>query len=493
MSILDTAPRPTGRREARSRLEPALILIRLTLLELRRSPMPFMLPLVALLFWFDALRTGQNLPAVWTQRAAILPDHVLPDLGPLAAGMAAWVGGREHRRGMRDLAESTARPRWLRELATWAGALAWTMLAYAACVAVVYVLAARVVTWGGPPVWPIIVTGLALGLFCTTGFVVGALFPSRYSPPLAAIGTFFVSVMVFQSAVSSGAGWTLLSPNDQVPPLDWGVFHPIPQGLPIVQTLFLIGAIVLLLGVLGVAGSVRGAQMRRTAGSVLLIGAVACGTAFGLATTATTGPYGYVVPALDDASIQQISYTPVCTQGEVPVCVHPAFSGDLGPASAALGPILDEVAGLPGAPTRAEQIDAADLPGARDPSRGSGLANYSAEISLDTTARGGPILEYGFNDQNGFTQSATSQYLHSQTAQVVFGYVVAPNGHADQAQQAVEAGLSQVVGASVPGVGASVATAAQRFAALSSARRHTWLVTNLARLRAGQVTLEELP
>jgi hypothetical protein len=118
MSTLDIAPRPTGRRETRSRLEPSLILIRLTPLELRRSPMPFMLPLVALLLWFDALRTGQSLPAVWTQRAAILPDHVLPDLGPIAAGMAALVGGREHRRGMRDLAESTARPRWLRELAT---------------------------------------------------------------------------------------------------------------------------------------------------------------------------------------------------------------------------------------------------------------------------------------------------------------------------------------------------------------------------------------
>jgi hypothetical protein len=494
MSVLDTAPRPTGRREARLRLGPSLILIRLTLLELRRSPMPLMLPLVALLFWFDALRTGQNLPAVWTQRAAILPDHVLPDLGPIAAGMAAWIGGREHRRGMRDLAESTARPRWLRELATWAGALAWTLLAYAACVTVVYVLAARVVAWGGPPVWPVVVIGLAVGLFCTTGFVVGALFPSRYSPPLAAIGTFFVSVMVFQTAVSSGAGWTLLSPNNQVPPLDRGLFHPIPQGLSIVQTLFLTGAIALLLGVLGVAGSVRGARMRRTAGPVLLIGAVACAVAFGLATTATTGPYGYNVPALDGASVQQISYTPVCTRDGVPVCVHPALSGDLGPASAAFGPVLDEVAGLPGAPTRAEQIDAADFPGARDPSRGSGLADYSAEISLATAVRGGPVLEYGFDDQYGFTQSATSQYLRGQAAQIVFGYVVAPNGHADQAQQAVEAGLSQAAGASMPGLGgASVAAAGQRFAALGFAQRHTWLVANLARLRAGQVTLEELP
>ena len=228
-------------------------------------------------------------------------------------------------------------------------------------------------------------------------------------------------------------------------------------------------------------------------GSLLLIGAAACAVAVGLATTATTGPYGYVVPALDDASVQQISYTPLCTQDEIPVCVHPAFSGDLGPASAVLGPVLDEVAGLPGAPTRAEQVDAADLPGARDPARGSGMSAYSVGISLDTTARGGPVLEYGFDDQYDFTQPATSGYLRGQAAQAVFGYVVDPNGDADPAQQAVEAGLSQAAGVSVTGADTSVAAAAQRFAALSSVQRHTWLVANLARLRAGQVTLEELP
>ena len=513
MSALETTPRPTEYGEARSRLEPARILTRLTLLEFRRSPMPFMLPLVALLFWFDALRTGQNLPPVWTQRAAILPNHVLPDLGPIAAGMAAWVGGREHRRGMTDLAESSARPRWLRVLATWAGAVVWTLLGYAACVTVIYVLAARVVTWGGPPVWPIVVTGLAIALFCTAGFVVGAIFPSRYTPPLAAIGTFFVSVRVFQTAVSTGAGWSLLSPNNQVPPLDWGIFHAMPQGLPIVQTLFLFGAITLLLGLVGlvgVAGSVRSAQLRRSAGSVFLVGAVTCGIAFALATTATTGPDGYLVPSLDGAAIQQISYTPVCTSAEAPVCIHPAFSADLSPVAASLGPVLDQVAGLPGAPTRAEQIDVADLPDARNPSRTSGVSQYSVGISLDATAPGGPVLEYGFDDQFGLAQPPTSAYLRSEAAQAVFGYVVAPSGHADQAQQAIEMGLSQAAGASgasapsgtststapatsAPTTSASVAAAAQRFAALTSTQRHTWLATHLARLRAGQIILEELP
>jgi hypothetical protein len=257
MSTIEIAPRPAGRR----RTESVRILARLTLLELRRSPMPLMLPLVAAVFWFDALRSGQSLPAIWTQRAAILPDHVLPDVGPISAGVAAWIAGREQRCGMADLAATTARPRWLRQLACWGGTIGWTMLAYAACTTEVYVLAARAVDWGTMPVWPIVVTGLAVAAFCTTGFVVGAIFPGRFTAPLAALGTLFVSSLVFQSAVAADAGWTLISPNNNVPPLDWGVFHAVPPDLAIVQTIFFLGTVVVLLGALGIHGSVRGAHL----------------------------------------------------------------------------------------------------------------------------------------------------------------------------------------------------------------------------------------
>ena len=38
------------------------------------------------------------------------------------------------------------------------------------------------------------------------------------------------------------------------------------------------------------------------------------------------------------------------------MCVHPAFSGYLGDVAAALDPVAAEIAGLPGAPVRAEQV-----------------------------------------------------------------------------------------------------------------------------------------
>jgi hypothetical protein len=535
MSTVDTTPQHTALSGGRgSHLGPARTVLRLALLEARRSPMPLMLPMVAALFWFDALRTGQNLPPLWTQRAAILPDHVLPDLGPVSAGMAAWIGGREARRGMADLAESTARPRWLRQLAGWAGALAWTMFVYAACAAVVYVLAARVTRWGGPPWWPVAVTGFAVALFCTIGFVAGAVFPGRFTPPLAAIGTLFVSVMVFQSAVSARSGWVLLSPNNVVPPLDWGVFHSVPPDLPIVQILFLLGAVTVLLGALGVLGAMPRAQLRLTSFAVTGLGATACVAALALATTASLGAYGYTVPALHGAaSDQPIPYTPVCTQGvSAPVCIHPAFSGDLSEVSADFAPVLARVAGLPGAATRAMQIDMQDLPGAQTGAPLNALSEYGAGVTLAAGA-GGPILEYGFDDPDAFAEPDTAAYLRAQAALLVIGRLIAPDGEPGAAQQAVEAALYQAAGVplintasgdsnassssssdagsgrahqrgessgtdpqtGVPGPvpGSAVAAAAGRFAALSAADRHAWLVAHLGQLRSGLVTLQELP
>ena len=476
--------------------ESAGTLVRLMLLELRRSPMPLMLPVIAALFWFDALRTGQGLPAIWTQRASILPDHVMPDLGPVSAGMAAWIGGREQRRGLGDLAESTARPRWLRQLATWAGVLGWTVLAYAACTAVVYGLAARASSWGGPPVWPVVVTGLAVAVFCTTGFVAGAVFPSRFTAPLAAIGTLFVAVSVFQSAVSAGSGWILLSPDNAVPALDWGVFHSVPPDLSIVQTVFFVGVVVVLLGVLGVVGSWRGGRVRRMASAVCFIGLVAVVAGFATAATATRGVYGYEVPLLHDAaSDRPIPYTADCAQDSaIPVCVHPAFAADLAGARAAFGPLLTEMAGLPGAPMRVTQIDIADLPPMSPEPRHPEFDQFSAWAALVTQTGGAPVLEYGFGDPSTFAEPGEVADFRSQAAQLVVDHIIAPGGSPGPAQQAVELGLVRNAGGSADSAPAlAVAAAAQRFAALPTSTSHAWLVANLHRLQAGQVTLEELP
>ena len=69
-----------------SRGRPAARLLRI---ELRRSPMLWMLPLLAALFWFIAARTAMNNPPFWNIRGATLQANAMLAFAPLLAG----VGG----------------------------------------------------------------------------------------------------------------------------------------------------------------------------------------------------------------------------------------------------------------------------------------------------------------------------------------------------------------------------------------------------------------
>jgi hypothetical protein len=51
-----------------------------------------------------------------------------------------------------------------------------------------------------------------------------------------------------------------------------------------------------------------------------------------------------------------VPYTPDCAKTGFDMCVHPAFGAYLDDVAAALDPVAAEIAGLPGAPVRAEQV-----------------------------------------------------------------------------------------------------------------------------------------
>ncbi len=62
------------------------------------------------------------------------------------------------------------------------------------------------------------------------------------------------------------------------------------------------------------------------------------------------------------------------------------------------------------------------------------------------------------------------------------------------AQQAVVNGLLQAIGAPLlPRLPDRVVTAAARFAAVPAATRHAWLAANLAALKAGTITVAQVP
>jgi hypothetical protein len=335
---------------------------RLLRLELRRNPMPWILPLIAAAFWFDSYRPSTTQPPIWALRTFwnMGQGHTIIDFGPFVAGVAAWAGSRDGRRGIADLVTATARPRWAAQLATWAATAIWAVGAYLVFVAVMFGVYAHQGVQGSPPWWWVAVGAAAVTAFCAAGFAVGALFPSRFAAPLAAFGGFLALVMSSQTGFSHTSGWALILPtnsNGNYQPLS-GIFYPYLPDLPIARVMFLAGIAVAALGLLGLPAGAGGRWLRRTAAIVTLAGVAAAGTAVGLAGTARLGPHGMVIPALHDAaSDQPIRYTPVCGQSAgVPVCLNPAYRQFLPAVTAALRPVLGEVAGLPGGPARVTQV-----------------------------------------------------------------------------------------------------------------------------------------
>jgi hypothetical protein len=504
-----TRPAPAGRR----RVPRPPSILRLWLIELRRSPVPLILPLIALLFWFDSYRPS-------TSQAPLYPlvtfwnmgqGHTIIDFGPFVAGMAAWIGSRDGRRGTADLVMATPRPRWVAQLATWAATATWVVAAYLVFVLVMFAVYAHQGVAGEPPWWWVAVGATAVAAFSAAGFTAGTLFPSRFAAPLAAFGGFLVLVMSSQTGFHDTSGWALILPtnsNGNLQP-DSGLLYPYLPDLPIARIMFFAGIAVAVLGLAGLPVAAGSRRVRVVAAAVTVAGLAATGTAVGLVNTARLGPHGMVIPALHDAASDKlITYTPACAGSGFRVCVNPGYKRYLADTAAALTPVAGEVSGLPGAPVRAVQAPAVY-------STSNGQGGQSMTIGGDPPVLSVPLGAYGFlPGPTGFSTLKTVPVTtFDQSIRLLFlqAFVGAGDTVGTPAQQAVRATLLQGAGvpfsaqrgllsstiqtAGPPPVPATgpVYTAAKRLAALPAATRHAWLASHLAALRAGHLTLEQVP
>jgi hypothetical protein len=480
-------------------------------LEFKRNAVPYVLPLLAAVFYFDTLRTADGFAPIWTLRASVIPNHMLFEFSAFAGGLAAWAGSREGRRKTADLVAATPRAAWVRRSTALAGTLCWMLLAFLAGVAVLYIQTAVQATWGGPPLWPVFVGAAGVIVVTVIGFTCGVLFPGRFTAPLVAIGV----LVVYQTGLRQALGVTttsgtyaLLSPANGPPVVDTGIYHHVPPDLSIVQVMFMGGIAIALFGVLGLAPALRGlaparAALARSGGgllrtvAVVLVawGVAASWTAFALAGTAKPDAVGgWEIPALHTAaSDQTVPVTQDCTSSSgFQVCVHPAFSFYLHHLAAAFEPVAAEIAGLPGAPAGAREV--ASVSGGQAVQSG---ISVSPPVFEFTAERVGAMFGQfnGIPDPagwaSGFQQGLLDAFLtgrppHPGPVPILLG----------PAQQAVEDALltavrSQPLGPSVTSAG--VSAAAHRFAALPASARHAWLVAHLTGLRAGTITLAQIP
>ena len=311
--------------------------------------MPWMLPLIAALFWFDSYRRQQAQPPLW------IAAHVLePGPGPCPHRLRAvrgrrgrldGVAGRPARHG--DLVTATARPRWAAQLATWAATACWAVGGYLVFVGV----AVRGLRSPGPVGRAAVVAGRGRrggrgGVQRRSGSC-SVLLPQPVRRAAGRVrrvpGPGHVVADRVQSHQRVGA-----DPADQLQRqlrADSGIFYPYLPDLPIARLMFLAGLAVAALGLLGLPARAGGLRLRRAAAAVTVAGLVAAGTAVGLAGTARRGTARHVhsrAARRGQRPADSATRRYAVTRG-VPVCLHPAYRSYLPAVTAALGPLFREV------------------------------------------------------------------------------------------------------------------------------------------------------
>jgi hypothetical protein len=505
---------------------------RLLRLELRRSPMLWLLPVLAVLFYVSTYRPAMDNPPFWNIRSGMVQSHTMLVFAPLLAGAGAWVGSRDGRRGLVDLVGVTAVPRWAGQVASWAAATIWAEALYLAGVGVLYGVTAHQGAWGGPLWWPAVVGAATVAASCAIGFAAGVRFPGRFTAGLAAL-VVFLALAGGAFALQADAAYAQIWPlNVQGPfPSDsYGIFYPYLPDLAIAQVMFLAGLAAAALGALGLSGPAGGRWLRAAAAAVTVAG-LAAATGVGLAGTARLEADGMVIPALHDAaSDRPTPYTPVCSGGAVPICLQPAYRSYLADVTTVLAPLLRELAGLPGGPVRVTQVAVTSVRSA--PSNGIGFGPPVIDgrpAVLYLPLAGLSLPGEGNTPAAQFITTLRGQYGPEIVNELVglptetppgagangFNFVLQGTGHGHAAQFAVAGALERALNLAPsqqgqvtndrpghvtqpPGAGASALArqelaASRRFAALPEATRHAWLLTHLAALRANRITLSEIP
>ena len=441
---------------------------RLLLIESRRSLGLWALLALPVWFWLN-----RNLPQVapfWFETSLIV-RNTTGAIGPILGGAAAWMAGRESRRGLHDLLATTPQPQLLRRLTTMLGATVWGLLGYLLVGAVVLAFGWSRAAWGEPFFGPILVGLVALPVYAALGFAVGRRFTGRFTAPLVAIGLLVVPMIVGESRDSRAFLSPLVS-------LGGSAWYGIQPDLTVLQLAFLI-----CFGVAAIATLAFPARKRwQTAlGCLLLLALIAVPVAIVWTVAPARGGQELSTDPRYRA-LELIPYTPICAEGPLPVCVHPAYQGPLAESTATLNRLVAPILGLPGAPIRAEQ----------------GYAAVQGKDDLQGRTLWFALYQQGADAHQTIPAFAVFGAVHDLRTAMVD--CPAPDGNDCLLAQVVigrwllrQAGVADARTLSSPDQEGRVGPAVDRFAALDPATQRAWLEAHFADLRAGRVTLEELP
>lgn len=465
-------------------------------LEFRRSQGYWLLPLMVGLGVFAAFDENYDGVVLWRELSfASLRSYAV--IAPLAAALAAWLADRDRRRRTTGLVESVPTAPFRRDLTNLGVAALWGLIGYGLAGAWFAWKGIAEATWGGPDLGLIAAGALAIPVFAGIGGLIGRLVPSKFSPILALGVTFLLTIgsdaykQTTQHYQPDGAsaGYSYEQPLQLLMP--WGLtfanWTEVSTPLHFVwESIFWLTA--LLAVVIAVTALVRNRSIAGWTG--LAISVVIAGVG--------------AVPLIQRESVLSsweqpaaVSFTWSCrTQSGIEVCVHPAYESRLDESSELMGNVLSPIAGLDGVPTAWRQNGPWERPTSAEGSLGGFDWRNQLQAIVEEVFPVGSE-EFGPSGVRPASQLVILQWLADRTDQAdtgawFFGWPqeIATTPARTEGQvwfppEPDEAALA----AFEPQFKAAVA----RFTALPETEQRAWLEANWDALRAGTLTLDDLP
>lgn len=238
-------------------------------------------------------------------------------LGPVAGAVAAWVGGRERRRGMVELLAGTPRRRLQRVTTTWVVVTGGLVLGMVAVSALVGIAIAPTVSYSGGRWWASwLIVFLGIVVCSAAGFAAGRLVKGRLVAPAVGIVLYVANGF----AVYSNHAWAQLAPVGNL---------PVNEGRQLIG--WVIGADLVWLLALTVTALFLASGHRRRAMVTALVAVV------------VALPLGQVPGANARTSWTEAdagASAPVCTNGSPHVCLTRVHAGLLPEAAPAVRRVL---------------------------------------------------------------------------------------------------------------------------------------------------------
>ncbi len=465
-------------------------------IEIRRSQGYWLLPVMIGIALYSSSFRSYDEPGLtlWVLvNASIMQAYVV--IGALAAALGAWLADRERRRRLGGLLESVPASPFRRDLVTAGVAAFWGLAGYAIVAGWYGGQAFVEATWGGPDL-PLIATGtLAIVFFAAIGVLAGRVLPNKVTPIIVFVLALMATVVSDYFKVNVTVSDPYGNFDRQAQPfkllMPWGLVDSYPDVFFDRPADFTGYALLWLAGATGVVLALLALRKQRN-----LVTWVA------LVVTVAVAAAG-AAPLIDRQVNLGLNEAPaivpfkfVCQQREgFEICLHPAYSARLDNTADRVGAMFSPVRGLAGVPMRWEQ--AVPMEGWKRETIG-----VIDQVGNDYALNNAIITIF----QEPFTQSGFPQWPASQLVIMQWLLTQSDSGGqlADWFGAPAEVPIVEVVyGDDFVGSGPDEAALAAfqpkmdaalaRFAALPEGEQRTWLELNWNALRAGELTLEDLP